>query len=1017
MIPEKLTINGIYSYQKEVVINFTNLTSAGIFGIFGSVGSGKSTILEAISYALYGETERLNNRDSKLYNMMNLRSNEMEIDFEFRHQGEKYRFTAFARRNSKNFEDISKSDRKAYHWKSGQWVPLESADATYVTGLKYDHFKQIVIIPQGKFNEFVQLSPADRTKMLRELFPLDRFDLRDSVSKLFSATKDSITSLEGRLQELEEYKPERIEQFQIEILERKNTLEKLKDSLQEKDKERSRALEMKELVEEFHKTKEQLQQLQNKKEHYKSLNLQVAKYEKTRLSYAHLLSRVKELDDEILQVRSNQKEILSQKEDLLKQNVQHEKTHSQIKDAIGDDEQHRKQISALEKTIKIKRVEFELKSLDQIIKDLTTKKETEAHKIKSLSEKNQIKKKQLIDLKKELPNEGELYKLRASYTEEDNLKQRLKAATSELQKVEKLIGELTEERIEILNVVYDKLNTDKPATEMKVNEAVELISESLKTVNQKLTDSELLKEKLSVKFHLATHAKELKEGEKCPLCGSIEHPEPYTDDKATAERELLQKEIIKLQKLKDLLSQSLVQFDNLKKRFKQEGSEVNERKQQVEELQKSLNNCLIQQKEIPLKLTRQELTDTVQNLEIQKKSIASLEQEIQQTDQTLDNQNSIEIINEQIDENKTLWNQLNGQKVAMLEEIDTKWLALTEGEIDQKLDEINKSLQAFRIAGEELTKIEKQLDRIKIESEQNEKFQNDLAKKLADLKNHIDSQLKEDNFESIDEVSNILSEQFNVEEVKSELDAFNKELHLVENKVTELKAKGGDQSFDEEKLKELQQVYESLKTQISSNEEQLGALQSQLDELNKKLAIKQNLQKELTELEKRKRNLDVLNRMFRGDGFVKWVSQIYLKQLCSIANERFKKLTHNQLELDVDDKYNFIVRDYLHEGKTRLLKTLSGGQTFQAALSLAMALSEQIQQYQKVKQQFFFMDEGFGSLDKESLSLVFDTLKQLRKEERTVGIISHVEELQTEIDHAILVSNDPEKGSVISLNI
>src|SRR6056297_356452 len=178
MIPEKLKIKGIYSYRHETIIDFEKLTDAGLFGIFGKVGSGKSTVLEAISFAMYGETERLNNRDSKLYNMMNLRSDELEIDFILRHLNERYRFIATARRNSKNFEDITKSERKAYHWENGQWVPLESADATEVIGLRYEHFKQIVIIPQGKFNEFVQLSAADRTKMLRELFPLKRFDLK-----------------------------------------------------------------------------------------------------------------------------------------------------------------------------------------------------------------------------------------------------------------------------------------------------------------------------------------------------------------------------------------------------------------------------------------------------------------------------------------------------------------------------------------------------------------------------------------------------------------------------------------------------------------------------------------------------------------------------------------------------------------------------------------------------------------------------------------------------------------------
>lgn len=1016
MIPEKLTLKGIYSYQEKVEIDFNNLMAAGIFGIFGAVGSGKSTILEAISFAMYGETERLNNRDSKLYNMMNLRSNEMEIDFVFRHLKEKYRFTAFARRNSKNFEDISKNERKAYHWKGEQWIPMESADATHITGLKYDHFKQIVIIPQGKFNEFVQLSPTDRTKMLRELFPLDRFDLKEPVSKLFNAVKINITSIEGRLQELEEYQGEKVGELEKEIKNGKNNLEKTKKLLQNKEKERSKALEFKELLSEFHKIQGKLDELNKQKYDFEQLKQKVEIYEQTRLNYAHLLNRLNEIENELIQNNSQKEKLSQQKEQITTQKSVIEKSILNIKEQTGDIDAHRAQIGELEKVIKIQGVEKEIEITKKAVNSLEVSLKEEAQKHDSIKIEIEAQKKSLQELKEGMADESKLFQLKQFYADEDNLNERLSLAKNELNKVESLVSELTSARVQIVNGVYDALSTQEEAQSLKMNDALELIQLAIKRIDAELDENEAIRDQLSVKSHLAKHAEQLKDGEKCPLCGSLEHPEPYLDEKTTQEKLIIQEKLRNRRTIKEQLSNALIKLDGLKIRFQQEGSQINERKQQVEAIQKALKESVAKQQEIFLSLTRDELKNALKKLEEHKKKISDIEKEIQENEKVLNNQKTLNEINNELNGKKSVHSQLLGQLSVLRDEVSEKWLSCSYSEIVTKVKQIKSSLEKLQIDSDQLVEVEKQHDRITLELGQNDKIHKDLTKKLSDLKEQMNDQLKKDKFLSLNEVKQVLSANIDTVKSKKQIEQFFRDLHLIENKAAELNAKVGDQTFDEEKFELIETEYQTLKVKISQHEEHLGALQNQLTELNKKITIKHNLENELAGLDKRKQNLEVLNRLLRGDGFVRYVSQIYLQQLCSIANERFKKLTQNHLELDIDEKYNFIVRDYLHEGKTRLLKTLSGGQTFQAALSLAMALSEQIQQYQKVKQQFFFMDEGFGSLDKASLSLVFDTLKQLRKEERTVGIISHVEELQTEIDHFIMVNNDQEEGSFVTFN-
>src|SRR5690606_31693975 len=172
-----------------------------------------------------------------------------------------------------------------------------------------------------------------------------------------------------------------------------------------------------------------------------------------------------------------------------------------------------------------------------------------------------------------------------------------------------------------------------------------------------------------------------------------------------------------------------------------------------------------------------------------------------------------------------------------------------------------------------------------------------------------------------------------------------------------------------------------------------------------------NLEKESDVLQLRSENLKVLEGLFKAKKFVDYVSTVYLREICEIANRRFRKLTNNHFALILGEDNQFNVRDYLHDGQIRSVKTLSGGQIFQVSLCLALALAESIQNRTRSRQSFFFLDEGFGTLDGDALNMVMDTLKSLRQEGRVIGMISHVESLQQEMDVHLYIVNDPEKGS------
>lgn len=156
--------------------------------------------------------------------------------------------------------------------------------------------------------------------------------------------------------------------------------------------------------------------------------------------------------------------------------------------------------------------------------------------------------------------------------------------------------------------------------------------------------------------------------------------------------------------------------------------------------------------------------------------------------------------------------------------------------------------------------------------------------------------------------------------------------------------------------------------------------------------------------------------LFKGSGFVNFISTQYLEELCRIANQRFERLTRGQLTLVINEDNDFEVVDHLNSDRQRSVKTLSGGQFFQASLCLALALAENTRSLNKNEKNFFFIDEGFGTQDNESVNLIFETLNNLRNENRIVGIISHVEELQERIPASVSVVKDSERGSLIKIN-
>ena len=273
--------------------------------------------------------------------------------------------------------------------------------------------------------------------------------------------------------------------------------------------------------------------------------------------------------------------------------------------------------------------------------------------------------------------------------------------------------------------------------------------------------------------------------------------------------------------------------------------------------------------------------------------------------------------------------------------------------------------------------------------------------------------LQEHHFSSVEEVRTILIKNWNLEAEKEKVKLFAINLQTGINSVLEAEKLVLGKTFDskvlEEKITQLAAFQLKYETQLGK----VSTLQENLKRITAAFAEKAELLTKFDVLNTRSINLGILANMFNASGFVNYVSTIYLQNLADVANVRFHRMTKNQLSLTINSSNEFEVIDYLNNGFSRSVKTLSGGQGFQASLCLALALAESVQSLNKNDKNFFFIDEGFGTQDPESISVVFETLQSLYKENRIVGIISHVGELQERIPRSVNVVKDEEKGSLV----
>ena len=1011
MIPIKLTIEGLYSYQKRQTIDFENLINAGLFGIFGSVGSGKSSILEAISFALYGETERLNKQDKRAYNMMNLKSDTSFIAFDFyNYQDKIFRVTREFKRNSKRFDDIKTPTVVFYEWINNDWIPLNHSNAQEIVGLSYDNFKRTIIIPQGQFKEFIELGATDRTKMMKEIFKLHRFDLSDKVSVLNSKNLTELNQLEGKLSGYDEVSEENIAVLKGKLSE-EETIQTEKQTVFKAINEKLQHLKS---------IKTDFESLQNKKEQFAAFNNQksVIDQKKTELE---IYERVyKTFNQLLVDSKKTESEIQEKTDQLVKDKTLLENSEAEflkIEAAINEikpyaDDLTNKRLQENDLDFISKIIQFaidvvELKSrtvngeikvreIEQVVNQLQqTIKETEIE-INNLT-RNQIETTVLI-------NVGDWFSKKQHLEKDWNLQEQKKnQLKSEIQFIE---NELISDKIDVLTFEEDTKVLNDTFSQQKKKLAATLQS-------------------FQVQQELSYFAHNLHNGEACPLCGSLEHPEILTLNDVTSHLDELKKEM----DLIDEKQNNHVEFANKIRQKIQKLTMFQEQFVNENNRLEDLKNQIVQHNAgfiwtdfnaddfADFEFKRQTSFDLTKQIETKNKFISEQRSQLENQKETAEKyKKALEKFKLDETEKQAQINQnLNNLKVLDFADFNN----FSVEEINQKARDLKAQNQKvetdFTLFNQQFNQLNTQIQVQKASILSTEKQMLDLNKNLEELNDLFNKSLVDQNIENKEKVVEILHLNLNVEVLRKEIEEFTVTYKTLNNQIQELEIKLKDEFFNETAYHQYEKDFQTAEIDLKIATENVTKTTSEITRLTDAFNQKKELLQTLDQLKKRAENLKTMNNLFKGAGFVQYVSSIYLKQLCENANVRFRKMTRNQLSLQVNEANDFEVIDYLNEGRTRSVKTLSGGQSFQVSLSLALALAESVQTNSVASKNFFFIDEGFGTQDAESVNIVFETLSNLHKENRIVGIISHVEELKERIPVALQITKTDEDGSQIKV--
>lgn len=1064
----RIEIEGITSLKEKTVIDFVNdLEGEDLFGITGPTGSGKSTILNCISIALYYKSHKdLNPED---FVSLGAKRGRILLDFEM--NGDKYtskwECSLFGVRGKKLKDP--KPTKEFY--KNDQPLDTKKITPETIIGLDEDQFQKTVIINQGKFSDFITSSFKDRKVLLEKIYTTENITnfpsfLNKEISKLNSEKALKESTIQGGLPITEEefennQKRQKVIERELEVFnEQKAYIDivynGIKDIIENADK-------INKSKEDIIKVKRQLDEVSE------SLLLQ----EKT------LIKTEKALEQFEIQYRKDAAKIqqgLKLSDQISSDQIKCEKCNNSLNENIEIQSNEKQKLNQITKELddlntKFDKLKKELPfdvSKEKIVKlehyiSQTIQLNTELTGLEKATKRAEEKLTNSETRGSELSEE--LNQLKKDLVDSD-IEEKVKILDDKIATLEKLKNELSliEMKVSELTEKTDQKSKEKEQKNKIINTHKQDIEKKRESLNKTIQEFELIQKEIKLHDTLKAikHCVEIaKEKDECPVCGNNELErlndisQNFKDYDFQSNRleELATEKTLKADKLKESelelknlenrkieISNELIQHqetiaqllkngsieitnNDFKEHFKKLKQEYEVQINTEKEAQKNLSELKskIALKNNEIQNERKNYIKLKNEYEIYKKDFSDKSEsqaknsqlicEIVQLSETL----KIETLNELLKssrqyieiENSLLakTNLLNNQdnQIKRIQSLIEK-LTVEKNDLEKQLQENKNSLNSIlnELETKDLIKFKaekeakhKELQKLK---ETETKKTHDIQLKKGQLATQI--QYKEENIESLENLVLKYIKNLGSRKLPKNL---NDDFKDVESKVLKI-ASHEKAHFEDWEIENITAFHDDVLSYHFHNfEERIREMRDESVEIKtlnnsymKKVEEFQKIGKEIAQLEqlinKKQKVKDVIGR----DEFTRFAISMIEEQLILMANQELEKLCDGRYTLFQQEKNKtkgpeFFIKDLWRSSSERPLQSLSGGETFMVSLAMALGLAEMSRGQTEIDT--FFIDEGFGTLDQDSLEEVLNILMSIRSRGKQIGIISHVKEL------------------------